>query len=306
MFCSILNLFTVVDRLSLVMQLRMSFAITQSATIGTYLLLLNSENTLVIYSISSTPELLYQTNQFQYHSIKVYPLGLCFLIIDAHTNQLSQIDTDHSFELHNIAHLDFACRSLLSTIMADRAKLFILADDYSILAMWNVQERTIKCIPTLLDNKIKIREICVLETFLVFYDNNQRAHLWNIENEHIILTLDHHLCQTNINCLTLIEHTGNKWFFYDTKKDRLRVEIRLETSCDVLCFTEDGKYLFGISQKESLLLMYRDDDGQLLEKLLIENLSSHIQVSKDRLILNSNNELLLLSITGRDSSSLKR
>jgi hypothetical protein len=185
--------------------------------------------------------------------------------------------------------------------MADCAKLFILADDHSILAMWNVRETTIKFIPILLENNIKIREICALETCLVFYDYNQRAHLWNIENEHIFLTCDHHLRETSI-----IEHIDNKWFFYDAKTHKLSAKIGLETFCDVFCFTEDGKYLFGISQKESLLLMYRVDNGELLEKLFIENLSPHIQVSKDRLIVSSNNELLLLCIIETDSPSLKR
>jgi WD40 repeat protein len=284
------------------MQLQTSFPVTQLATIASYVLLSSSDNALYIYSISSTPELLYQTNEFQHHSVKLYSLGLCFFIIDAHTSQLFQIDTDHSFELHNIAHLNFACRSLLSTIIADRAKLFILADDHSRLAIWNVQEGTIKFIPILLENNIKITEICALETCLVLYDNNQRAHLWDIENEHIILTRDHHLRETNI-----IEHTsGNKWFFYDAKTDRLCAQIGLKTFCDVFCFTEDGKYLFGISQKESLLLMYRVDNGELLEKLFIENLLPHIQVFKDRLILSSSNELFLLCITETDSPSLKR
>ena len=306
MFYSILNLFTFADRLSLAMQLRTPFTITQSATLGSHVLLFNSDNTLFIYSIDSTPKLLCQTNEFQHRSVKVYSLDSCFVIVDAQTSQLFQIDTDNSFELHTIAHLNFVCRSLLSTITNDRAKLFVLADDHSILAMWNVQERTMKFIPTLLENDVKIREICALETRLVFYDNDHRAYAWDIENGHIILTLEHHLSKMAPNYFTLTEHTGNKWFFYDAKLDSLRAKIEMEPFCDVLCFTEDGKYLFGISQKQSLLLMYRVDDGQLLEKLFIENLSPHIQVSKDRLILSSNNGLLLLGLTETDLLSLKR
>ncbi|CAF4266971.1 unnamed protein product, partial [Adineta steineri] len=94
---------------------------------------------------------------------------------------------------------------------------------------------------------------------------------WDIERKQIIRTLDYDPCKTNANCRT---H-----------------------------FTEDGKYLFEISQKESLLLMYRVDDNQLLEKLFINSLLPHIEVFKDRLILCSDNELILLCINERDSSS---
>ncbi len=125
------------------MKLQMSSSITQSATITSYLLLLIADNTLFIYSISSTPELLYQTNELQHHSVKVYSLGSSFFVIDAQTSQLLQIDTDHSLELQTVAHLNFSCCSLLSTMIADRMKLFILADDHSVLAIWNVQEKTI-------------------------------------------------------------------------------------------------------------------------------------------------------------------
>jgi hypothetical protein len=188
----------------------------------------------------------------------------------------------------------------------DQMKLFILADDHSILALWNLQERTIKFIPILLNSNVHITGICVLQTILVFYDNHQRAHLYNIDNERIIQTLDPHLCQTNINCLTRSKHISNKWFFYDPTKHRLCNQIEPKLFCDTYCFTENNKYLFGILQKESLLLMYRVDDGQLLEKLFIENLLPHIQVSKDHLIISSNNKLLLLYITEKDSSPFKR
>ncbi len=306
MFFSILNLFTFTDRLSLVMQLRMSFAITQLTTTTSYLLLLNSDNTLFIYSISSTPELLHQINQFQHHSVQFYSFDSSFFIIDAQTSQIYQIDTDHSFNLETVAQLKFSCHSLLSTVMIDRMKLFILADDCSTLAMWNVQLRTIKFIPILFDTNIQIREIFALETDLVLYDNKQRAHLWNIDNEQINLILDHHFYEININCLSLVKKTGNKWFFYNVNREKLLDRISLKLFCDIFCFTEDGKYLFGISQKESLLLMYRVDDGQLLEKLFIENILPHIQISKNYLILSSNNELLLLYIAEKDLSALKR
>jgi hypothetical protein len=167
--------------------------------------------------------------------------------------------------------------------------------------MWNMQDRTMKFIPMLFENNIEIKEICALETDLVFYDDKQRAHLLNMKNEYTILTRVHHLREANT-----IDHIGNKWFFYDAKTDKLCAKIESEIFCNVFCFTEDGKSLFGISQKESLLLMYRVDDGELLEKLFIENLMPHIQVFKDRLILSSNDELFLLCITEMDSSSLKR
>ncbi|CAF4105784.1 unnamed protein product, partial [Adineta steineri] len=267
----ILNVFTFDKRLSLVEQIQMPFMITQLAMNTSYLLVSNFNNTLFIYSISSTPVLFYQTNEFQYHSVKVYSIGLLFLIIDAATNQLFQIDTEHSFKLQNIAHFNFSCQSLLSTITVDRKKLFILADDYSVLAMWDVEKKAMELIFISLDNNIKIRKISGLQSVLVFYDNNQQVYWWDIERKQIIRTLDYDPCKTNANCRT---H-----------------------------FTEDGKYLFEISQKESLLLMYSVNDNQLLEKIFIDSLLPHIEVFKDRIILCSDNELILLCINERDSSS---
>ncbi len=255
MFYSILNLFTFADRLSLIMQLRVSQAISQLTIITSYLLVLNCENILFIYSIDSISQLLYQTNEFQHHPVKVYSLDSSFFIIDAHTSQLFQIDTNHPIELQNVAYFNFNCHSLLSVIVPKETKLFILSDDHSILAMWNVHERTIKFLPVLIDKNIKIREISVLDMVLIFYDNDQRTHLWNIDNEQNIVTLDHHFSKTNGNCLYFFKDTENKCLIYDVK-ERLYNEIELKMPCNAFCLTEDGKYLFGISEKESLLLMY--------------------------------------------------
>ena len=270
-FCSILNLFNCGDRLSLAMQLQTSFTIKQAVTTASHILLLSSDSILYIYSISSMPELLHQTNEFQHHSVKLYSIDSSFFIIDGDTSQLFQIDTNHSFEHRTVAHLNFTCRSLLSTTIVYQKKLFVLADDYSRLAVWNMQERTIELSPVGLKSGIKIREICALETFMVLYDDNQ-----------------------------------HKWFFYDVDTGKLNAPIGSKTyCCDAFCFTEDGQYLFGISQQESFLLMYRVNDGELVEKVFIENLLPHIQVCKDRLILSSNDELLLLCITSTDSPSFR-
>jgi hypothetical protein len=179
------------------------------------------------------------------------------------------------------------------------------------LSIWNAHERTIKFLPVLIDKNIKITEISVLDKVLIFYDDDQRTHLWNIENdEQNIITLDYHFSKINTNCLYSLKHNENKCLIFNVN-ERSYSEIHLKIPCDVFCFTEDGKYLFGISEKESLLLMYQVDNDQILEKLFIENLSPHIQISKNRLIVNSNNEILLLSIIESadiisSSSSLKR
>ncbi|CAF1301333.1 unnamed protein product [Adineta steineri] len=156
-----------------------------------------------------------------------------------------------------------------------------LPDDYSVLAMWDAEKKAMELISISLNNNIKIRKISALQSVLVFYDNNQQVYWWNIERKQIIRTLHYDPCKTNATCRTHEEHTDNN--------DKY--------------FTEDGKYLFEISQKESLLLMYSVDDSQLLEKLFIDSLLPHIEVLKDRLILCSNNELILLCINETDSSS---
>ena len=284
----------------------MTSTITQSATTASHLLLLNSDSIIFIYSISATPELLYQTNVLRHHSVKAYSLGLSFFIIDGQTSEIFQIDTDRSIQLQSMTHLFFSCRSLFSTIMTSILVLCILSDDHSILATWHVQQKTIRFSPVLLDTDIEIKEICALPRNLVFYDNSQRAHLWAVDSEQIIVTLDQAFFEMNNNYRTLIERTGNKWYFYCTKKEETLPRINLDMSCDALCFTEDGTYLFGVSQKESSLFMYRVDNGQILEQLFIENLLPQIQVVKDYLILNSNHELLLMCIIDNEASSLKR
>ena len=130
----------------------------------------------------------------------------------------------------------------------------MLADDFSTLAIWNAREKTIKYFPIVLDSSMKIKEIGISEAALIFYNDHHQAHMWNIDNEHI----------------------SSPTFVYDTSRNRRRHKIQVDLSCDAFCFTQDGEYLFGVVQKESLLFMYQVNTGQRLEKLVIENLSPHI------------------------------
>jgi len=51
--------------------------------------------------------------------------------------------------------------------------------------------------------------------------------------------------------------------------------------------------------------MYQVDSGKCLEKLFIENISSFIQVTVNRLILNSNNQLILIGVLKEATQTLK-
>jgi hypothetical protein len=116
LYYSVLKLFTFVDHLYFVMELRVSNKISQYAIISSYILLFDSENTLFIHSISRTPKLVFKTTEFQHNLIKVHSFTSFFYIIDGSTGQIFQIDTKLPFKQHTIAHLKFKCQSLLNTI----------------------------------------------------------------------------------------------------------------------------------------------------------------------------------------------
>ena len=292
---SILNLFTFAERLSFVMGLQVSNRISQLAINSSYLLLLDSKSTLSIYSICSIPKLLFETTKFDNNFIKFHSLLSSFVIINSYMGQLLRIDTKHSLELNTIANLSMKFNSLLSTVISEQSKLFILSDDYSTLAICNLNTTTIKYVPTLLSKDVKIEKIDIQKNILIFYDCGERVHFWNIDDEKIVTLNEDFMVFRSI---------GHTLFIYDTR-EILRSEIQLAIACDTLRFSDDRKYLFGISCQESILLMYRINDGQLLEKLFIENLSPLMETSKDRLVLCCNNKLILISITEKDSSPLK-
>ncbi|CAF3842914.1 unnamed protein product [Rotaria sordida] len=300
------KLFTYSNRLSFVMHLRVSNAISQFVINSSYLLVFDCKNRLSIYSICSTPILLLETTEFYNESIKIHSLASSFLIVDGDKQQIFQINTDHPLVLRAITHLKIQCHSLLSTVVPKRAKLFILSDDNSTLTIWDLNTRIIKYLPTLINKSTQINKIYSLSTTIVFHDNRQRIYLWYIDNGNQIITFDHDRLEKEGNCLTLIDPNGNKLFVVHDINKSLYGDIRLEISLDTFCLTEDGKYLFGISQKESLLFMYRIDDWKCLEKIFIDNLSPLLKVSNDCLILLRNNELLLISIIDQDASTLKR
>jgi hypothetical protein len=84
-------------------------------------------------------------------------------------------------------------------------------------------------------------------------------------------------------------------------------EIQLQISCDTFCLTDNEQYLFGICCKKSILFKYQVDNGKFLEKLFLGNLSPpFIQATTDRLILSRKTELILMSISEKDVSPLKR
>jgi hypothetical protein len=56
------------------------------------------------------------------------------------TQQIFQINTNSSLNLHRIADIKFKCRSLLSVVSPEQSILFILSDDYSTLAVYNSNE----------------------------------------------------------------------------------------------------------------------------------------------------------------------
>jgi WD40 repeat protein len=190
--------------------------------------------------------------------------------------------------------------------MPERSTLFVLSDDHTTLAIWDANSSSIRYRSLKLDKTIKIMTMHILSTALVFHDSNQQVHLQIIDDDKPIINLGRSdILQTKLNYVALFDQTQNILTIYDVKENR-RGERRSNISCDALCFTSDGKYLFGISHKHSILLMYEVNTGKRLEKLFIENLSPLIQATKDCVVLSRNNKLFMMLIAGKGRSPLKR
>lgn len=300
-----MNLFKLDDQLTFCTKLHIINSVSQIAITASYLLLLDSQNALSIYSIDSTAKLLFRTTEFQSNLIKIHSLVSAFLIINSHTREVFQMDAKPPFDLLKMADLKFEYCSLLSTVGSEKSRLYLLSDDQSSLAICDTNEKTVVYRPILFNDTIKIKGIYVSSTALVFVDNNGQVHVWHIGQDIDQTTLDGDFLESKNSCQILADSSGNKWFLYNMKGN-FHGEIQLETACDVWSFTEDNKYLFGISCKQSLLFIYRVADGQCVEKIFIEDLSPLIQVSKNYLVLKRNNELLLILITEKDISLLRR
>lgn len=289
------------------MQIRILNRISQCAIVSSFLLLVDSENVFYVYSIHSTPKLLFETTEFQHDLIRVHSLASSFFIIVANSRQLFQIDTERPLKLRHVADIKFECSSLLSTLLPERLALFILSNDHSMLAIWDYNENKITCSSTQLDKTMKIEKLYALPTDLVLYDHNQRVHLWRIGggNKKTITLERADILEIKSNRLVLLNQTVNKLIIYDVK-EMLRGEIRLKIPLSALCLTDDGKYLIGLSSKESILLMYQVNNCKLLEKLFVEHLTPLIQATKDRFFLCRNSELILMSVAERSTIQLKR
>jgi WD40 repeat protein len=291
---------------SFVTQFNVSTAISQFAINSSYVLLVTLENTLSIHSIDVTPKLLFKTNKFQHNCLKVYSVLSFFYIIDSSTAQLFVIDIEKPLAIQSVAQFKFECRSLVSNVMLDRSTLCVLSDDQSTLAIWDVNSSTITYRPVKLDKTTKIMAMHTLSSAVVFHDSNQQVHLQMIDDEKPMVNLGRcDILETKLNYLALFDQTVNTLIIYDVMEKR-RGERRPNISCDSLCFSNDGKYLFGIALKKSILLMYEVNTGKCVEKLFVENLSPLIQATKDRLVLSCNDKLFMMSIAGRNASPFKR
>ncbi|CAM4833811.1 unnamed protein product [Rotaria magnacalcarata] len=303
---STLNLYTFLNRLSFVMNICASSVVTQYCIVASFILIVESNNTLSIYEIDSTPKLKFETRKLQHDLVGIHSDASSFFIIDGNTHQLFHIETKLSLKLNSIADIKFECRSLLSTVMPGQFKLLILSDDYSTVAVWHSNKSTIEYMVTMLNKPVQIDKIYALPASLVFYDRDQQAFLWNICDGNTKISLGRaDRLEIKNSRIVLYDKTVNKLIVYDVK-EMLRGDIQLQKPCDALCFSEDADYIFVIYHEESMLLMYQVNNGKCLEKLFIENLSQHIQSTRNRLVLWSNNELLLMSITGQRTSRLAK
>ena len=307
-FDSCLRVFTIADRLVFLTELDLSNGISQFAILPTHILLLDSFNTLYLYSNCSNPELLLKTTEFKQSIIKVYAFSASFAILDAHTRQIFELYPKAELQLQIINNIEFTHRSLLIDITHDRSAVFILSDNYSKLAIWTSAADIIEYHSVRIDSAtMTIERVYALPSALVLRDSSRQMHLKHLDGVQTMIGLGRaDLFQTAGNRLALFDRSTNKLITYDIEK-KLRGEIQLEISLDALCLTKDREYLFGICQTESLLVMYQVNNGKRLEKLFIENLSVFIQATIDRLVLSRiDGEIILIAIDTGDHSRFQR
>lgn len=288
------------------MDLKISTKISQFALLSSYILLLDSYNTLYLYSICSTPELLFKSNELKVSVVKLYSLSSSFIILDGNTRQIFELNPLLQFHLHVINNIEFPHRYLLTDITHDQSTIFILSDNYSTLAKWNSSTHTIDYYSIDIHLKTTIEQIYVISSALIFRDNSQRIYMKYLDDIHNRISLGRaDLVQTSATRLALFDSSTNKLITYDIS-NKLRGEIQSETFLDALYFTENGDYLFGICQQQSLLFMYQVNTGKCLEKLFIENLSIFIQTTRDRLIVTQLDETLLMAINMENNSRFEQ
>ncbi|CAF3406935.1 unnamed protein product [Rotaria socialis] len=266
-----------------------------------------SNDTLSIYEISTFSELKFETRHVQHDVVKVHAIKSSFLIVNGTTRELFSIENKRSLKLKKISTLRFECRSVLTTVMPVQSKLFILSDDYSTLAICHANKTyMIQYVSTLLDSSMLINNIHAVSAGLVLHCHDQQIFLWKLDdsNTRSFLGRARHF-QTKNNRIVLYDDSVNKLIVYDTIQ-MLRGTIQVPNCCDALCFSEDTEYLFVIDREESMLLMYQVNNGKCLEKLFIENLSAQIQTMDDRLVLLSNDEMLLISIAKQHTSYVEK
>ncbi|CAF3756600.1 unnamed protein product [Rotaria magnacalcarata] len=302
-----LKLYRFLNHLSLVMDICVFNVVTQYCIVSSHLLIIESNGTLSIYEISAFSELKFETTQVQHDVVKVHAVKSSFLIVNGTTRELFSIENKRSLKLKKIGTLRFECRSVLTTVMPAQSKLFILSDDYSTLAIWHANKTyMIQYVSTLLDSSVLINNIHAVSAGIVLHCHDQQIFLWKLDdsNTRTFLGRARHF-QTKNNRIVLYDGSVNKLIVYDTTQ-MLRGTIQVPNCCDALCFSEDTEYLFVIDREESMLLMYQVNNGKCLEKLFIENLSAQIQTMDDRLVLLSNDEMLLISIAKQHTSYVEK
>ncbi|CAF4423131.1 unnamed protein product, partial [Rotaria socialis] len=302
-----LKLYRFLNHLSLVMDICVFNVVTQYCIVSSYLLIIESNDTLSIYEISTFSELKFETRHVQHDVVKVHAIKSSFLIVNGTTRELFSIENKRSLKLKKISTLRFECRSVLTTVMPVQSKLFILSDDYSTLAICHANKTyMIQYVSTLLDSSMLINNIHAVSAGLVLHCHDQQIFLWKLDdsNTRSFLGRARHF-QTKNNRIVLYDDSVNKLIVYDTIQ-MLRGTIQVPNCCDALCFSEDTEYLFVIDREESMLLMYQVNNGKCLEKLFIENLSAQIQTMDDRLVLLSNDEMLLISIAKQHTSYVEK
>lgn len=286
-------------------QFQLSNEISQVTIITSHILLVDSDNSIFVYTLGDATTPVFNTNRFQFNVIRVYSLSSMFYIVDGTTSDLFVLDVEKPLQLEKKVHLRFSCRTLVTSLIADQSLSYVLSEDQSTVAMWNSSTDTLSYSSLKFENHVRVKRMYALTLALVFYGDNRCAYVQIKGAEESMMNCGSaDLIATKTNLLALFDRTEKKLTIYDLEAKQ-RGERHPNVSCDTLCFTDDGKYLFGLSLGESILFMYDVHTGKRLERLFIEDLSSsYMAATSDLLILNCREKLSLLSITGKDSALL--
>ncbi|CAF0780930.1 unnamed protein product [Didymodactylos carnosus] len=303
LFHSRVIVWSFINGLTSVLDIELSdYTIVYSTIVLSYLLVLDSNNNVYIYSIETgVKQCLFKT--IFDSSVYIHSFEESFYILDSCHSTLSKIviTADGNPTLIYLTELKFEYKTMISTVT--QSKLAILADNYSSLALYDMVTQTLEYISTADHLLYDIRKIYGMtnNATIILHDNTNHFRIWNTETNvqpHIKLGYADIYDLKTDRFVKYKRNTTNgihhQLVTYDLNR-KLRGQITIKSKCDKLCLNESGTYLFVIDKDTRQLYMFRIEDGKQIGKLFIENIRE-IRATNDYLIISKSNTLLVTMI----------